>query len=165
MKINKQLVKRLITSLCVLIVMQTLFAGCLTLEGCASSDTETCPYVIDNQRMEIGKSNNICEYAGVYFTLFNNAKKTIVKTKISFLLFDSEGKSPFIGSNCITSEYDGAIEQGQSEDVAVGLDNYISTVPDEPYQVDYFYVSEIDYSDGTSWKDPWGMFAQREAVE
>ena len=39
------------------------------------------------------------------------------------------------------------------------LDDYISEMPDEAYQIDFLYVSKIEYDDGGVWEDPYGVHA------
>ena len=135
------------------------------LLSCTSMESLTCPYLIENPRVELGESEGSYKYAGMRFSLFNESEKTIENFTMSFMLYDSDGNSPFLGSNCIVSKCKWRIQPGAENDFVISLDPYISVLPDEPYQIDYIYLREICYSDGSSWKDPFGMYCMREAYE
>lgn len=135
--------------------------------GCSTTDNQSfsCPYIISNPHVELGKKSNVHEFAGTYFTFYNDSDKTVTEYTVSFLLYDDEGKNPFIGSNCVVEKI--AMEQKPHEarEAIVNLDSYLSVVPDEPYVIDFMYIREIRYSDGSSWSDPWGMYAVKEVYE
>lgn len=133
--------------------------------SCASTDAFSCPYVIENPRVELGKKEDICEFAGACFTVYNGSEKTISDYTISFMLYDDAGNNPFIGSNCVIEKI--ALEEKpyEAREVIISLDSYLSVVPDEPYTIDFMYLREIHYSDGTVWSDPFGMYAVKEIYE
>ena len=137
----------------------------LIFTACETTYRFSCPYEISNPHVEIGESNGDYNFAGMHFSVFNDSSKTVSGFTISFLLYDSEGNNPFIGSNCIVSKCEIEIDGGQISDFVINLDPYISLVPDEPFIVDFIYLREIHYIDGTSWKDPYGMYCIRESHE
>ena len=135
------------------------------IQGCATLENMTCPYVIDNPHVEVGEKNSYHRYAGAYLTVFNDSEKTIQQYTVSFMLYDSDGEIPFTGTNCVVAECTKEIAPKTEEEFVVSLDSFISVVPDEPYVIDYLYLREITYTDGTNWKDPFGMYALREVNE
>ena len=137
----------------------------MTFISCESTDNFSCPYIISNPHVEIGECEDKYKFAGLHFGLFNDSDKEISSFTVSFMLYDSDGKNPFTLSNCIVSKCLWPVRSGSLIDFVVDLDSYISLVPDEPYQVDGIYIREIRYSDGSSWKDPYGMFCIREEFE
>ncbi|MBR4463996.1 MAG: hypothetical protein IKS40_05240 [Treponema sp.] len=141
------------------ILILTSFQSCSTLESLG------CPYLIDNPHVEIGQKYTYHKYAGAYLTVFNDSKKTIKKYTVSFMLYDSDGNIPFMGTNCVVANCESPIPPYEEETFIVNLDSFIPSVPDEPYLMDYLYLREIIYTDGSSWKDPFGMYAVREAIE
>ncbi len=145
--------------ICVLCVFCGIFSGCST------TGLLSCPYVVANPRVELGKLGETHEFAGAYFTLFNDSEKTISKYTVSFLLYDDEGNNPFIGSNCVVEKIAAETLPHESKDFVISLDSYLSTVPDEPYEIDFIYLREILYSDGSVWSDPFGMYAVKEVYE
>ncbi|MBQ4379332.1 MAG: hypothetical protein II821_09075 [Treponema sp.] len=133
--------------------------------SCCTTDILSAPYVISNPHVETGSIDEKYNYAGMHFSLFNDSEKTIRSFTISFMLYDSEGNNPFIGSNCIVSKCEEMIEAGAAGDFVISLDQYISVVPDEAYLTDFVYIREICYTDLSVWKDPYGMYCVREAYE
>ena len=133
--------------------------------SCGTTDVLSCPYVIANPCVELGEIDNQQSIAGMHFSFLNESEKDIDSFTLSFMLYDSDGKNPFIGSNCIVAKCDWSVRAGAFLDFIISLDSYISVVPDEPFVVDYLYVREIRYSDGSQWRDPYGMYCVREAYE
>jgi len=133
--------------------------------SCSSLLNENAPYLIANQKVELGKVENQYDFAGTSFTLYNSSEKDISSFTVSFLLYTSDGNNPFIGSNNIIATINDDIPAGSSKDVILSLDKYISIVPEEPFQIDFMYIRKLSYSDGSSWKDPFGMYSSREIVE
>lgn len=125
----------------------------------------SCPYIISDPKVVMGKNENIHEFAGAYFTLFNNNKKMINKFSVSMLLYDSEGNNPFVGSNCIVSTFERNILPTEIQNFVLPLDPYLSVVPKENYQIGFMYLREIHYADGSVWTDPFGMFAIKEIFD
>jgi len=137
----------------------------LVLSGCSTLESLSCPYLIDNAHVEIGQKYTYHKYAGAYLTVFNDSKKTIQNYTVSFMLYDSDGSVPFTGTNCVVAKSDSKILPHEEETFIVNLDSFISFVPDEPYVMDFIYIREITYTDGSLWKDPFGMYAAREVNE
>ncbi len=148
--------------ICFFSVMALFVAALLS---CGTVDSLSCPYVISNPHVELGELEDSYNFAGMHFSLFNESEKTIEDFTMSFMLYDSDGNNPFIGSNCIVSKCTWKMNPGAVTDFVINLDPYISSVPEEAYLIDYIYLREISYTDGTSWKDPFGMYCVREAYE
>ena len=133
--------------------------------SCTSTEAFNCPYLISNPRVELGEFEDQHNYAGMHFSLYNKSSQTIKSFTLSCMLYDEDGNNPFVGSNCIVSKCRWDLESGKSIDFVINLDPYISRVPDEAFIVDYIYLREINYADGSSWKDPYGMYCIREREE
>ena len=133
--------------------------------SCCTTEALSSPYLISNPHIELGEYENAHNFAGMYFSFYNGSDKKIENFTLSFLLYDSDGNNPFVGSNCIVSKCEWPIQSGSSIDFIINLDPYISVVPSEEYQIDYLYVRQITYEDGSVWRDPYGMYCVREAVE
>lgn len=146
--------------------LRFLFWGILLcFVSCETTESLSCPYVLANPEVKLGESDDSQRFAGMSFSVFNDSEKVIERFTVSFMLYDSEGKNPFVGSNCIVSRCDCHILPGAVEKFTVSLDSFISVVPEEPYLVDFLYLREIRYSDGSSWSDPYGMYCVREIQE
>ena len=155
----KNCVKQMVLKIAVVFVFSFAFFSCET------TDSFSCPYLISNSHVELGEKEGAHNFAGMYFSLYNESEKTIDNFTMSFMLYDSDGNNPFVGSNCIVSKCAWCIAGGAVTDFVINLDPHLSVVPDEPYIVDYIYLREIQYTDGSSWKDPYGMYCVQEAYE
>lgn len=144
----------------------TAFA-CLTclFSSCVTAGAFSCPYTVTSPRVELSSPEDSRSLAGMRLSFFNGADKTVESLTLSFMLYDSDGSNPFLGSNCIVAKCGQEVPPFSDIELVVELDPYISAVPDEPYTVDYLYVREIRYDDGSVWSDPYGMYSVREAYE
>lgn len=143
-----------------------VFLGVLwLLSACSTIDSLTCPYLIAHPHVEIGEKYTYHKYAGAYLTVYNDSDKTISAYTVSFMLYDADGSVPFVGTNCVVAEYEKEIAPRTEDECIVNLDSFISVVPDEPYKIDFLYLRKITYTDGSTWSDPFGMYAQGEGEE
>ena len=161
-----------------LILGGILTAIFLVFFSCCTTDALSCPYLISNPRVVLGEKNENVEsddtdeqtvenykFVGMHFSVFNDTKKIVKNFTVSFMLYDSDGNNPFIGSNCIVSKCEQEIPSEEVSDFVINLDSYISEVPNEPYVADFIYLREIKYDDGSVWRDPYGMYCVRESQE
>lgn len=145
-------------SYCVIIFIVTA----LYFTGCVSMQKSVCPYSIEKPRMVLGASPSNHQFAGVYFTLCNESEKTIESCTVSFLVYDEEGENPFTSSNCVIERVEIEEEPYEVRMVIVNLDGYLTVIPDDAYKIDSIYLQKIQYTDGSSWTDPFGMYALKE---
>lgn len=140
-----------------LLLKSILLCGIVTFFGCSgfAAELKTVPYQISGE-MVLGPSKNFLN-AGFDFEFYNKSEKKINDFTIVFYLFDEDGNPPSTGKNNFVFKISSSIEPGEELSSSVSLDKYLSYVPDEPYEVDYLYVSSITYSDGTQWSDPFGF--------
>ncbi len=148
---------------------KSFFAGLalaiLAFSSCSTFASMECPYVIEKPHVFLGKVEGKHNFAGAYFNVFNDSQKTVDSLTFSFMIYDKDGQNPFLGSNNIVSKCDDFIAGLSSKEFCVNLDSHLSVVPDEPYLIDFLYLREIHYSDGSTWSDPFGMYSSREAFE
>lgn len=111
------------------------------------------PYSIVGE-MEI---NQKTEEAFLEYTFCNDSKKVVKDFTIVFYVFDSDGDVPLKNKNNIVVRIQ--TEVGAKEELSdkIKLNEYLSYIPEEPFFVDYLYVSSIDYIEGTLWNDPFGF--------
>jgi hypothetical protein len=75
------------------------------------------------------------------------------------MVYDAETKrSPFIGSNTIKVTHNGTVAPGEKILFITSLDPYTHIAPSKPYIIDFFYISRIEYSDGSAWEDKYGVY-------
>ena len=111
------------------------------------------PYSIVGE-MEI---NQKTEEAFLEYTFCNDSKKVVKDFTIVFYVFDSDGDVPLKNKNNIVVRI--KTEVGAKEELSdkIKLNEYLSYIPEEPFFVDYLYVSSINYIEGTLWNDPFGF--------
>lgn len=111
------------------------------------------PYSIVGE-MEI---NQKTEEAFLEYTFCNDSKKVVKDFTIVFYVFDSDGDVPLKNKNNIVVRIQ--TEVGAKEELSdkIMLNEYLSYIPEEPFFVDYLYVSSINYIEGTLWNDPFGF--------
>jgi hypothetical protein len=111
------------------------------------------PYSIVGE-MEI---NQKTEEAFLEYTFCNDSKKVVKDFTIVFYVFDSDGDVPLKNKNNIVVRIQ--MEVGAKEELSdkIKLNEYLSYIPEEPFFVDYLYVSSINYIEGTLWNDLFGF--------
>ena len=111
------------------------------------------PYSIVGE-MEIDQKT---EEAFLEYTFCNDSKKVVKDFTIVFYVFDSDGDVPLKNKNNIVVRI--KTEVGAKEELSdkIMLNEYLSYIPEEPFFVDYLYVSSINYIEGTLWNDPFGF--------
>jgi hypothetical protein len=78
------------------------------------------------------------------------------------MLFDARTQtSPFTGSNIFEIKKLIFISPSENKEVVLSLDRFIHIAPTEPYLIDFFYISRIEYSDGSIWADKHGVYGIR----
>lgn len=133
-----------------------LFVLCILLmPGCSLVAGESAPYIIDGKM--VVESSSKYEAAGFEFYFINKSNKQIKNFTMVFYIYDEEGNPPGLGKNNIVINVASSIKAGESLSGCVSLDSYISEIPEEPYTVDYLYVSKITYEDNSVWDDPFGF--------
>ena len=127
------------------------------------SPSEVPPFVITKPVVEITERINYFKCAGIVFKFLNNAEESVDNITVSFMLFDTKTQaSPFTGSNVFEIEKQGFVASGENREICISLDHFIYIAPTEPYLIDFFYVSEIQYTDGSIWQDKHGKFRVRD---
>jgi hypothetical protein len=117
------------------------------------------PYIISKPSCVIGYRDAYYRFVGIEFGFTNITEKTIVSINISCMVFDADtSKNPFIGSNLLKLSYSGSIAPQSTKEMIISLDRYIYVAPDKPYLIDFFYIAEIKYEDGSSWSDMLGIY-------
>lgn len=132
-----------------LITISLLFCSC-TLYG-----NNKVPYLLEGE-ITIEESSNY-EYAGLNLSLYNKSELDIKGVTVVFYLFDQDGNVPSIGRNNIVLNMELEVAAGKKLDCCIPMDNYLYEIPEYPYQVDYLYLSKIQYTDGSIWVDPFGI--------
>lgn len=128
------------------------------LSSCAM-ESLGAPFVIGKPRCDVGEKSGCYLVAGIEFDLYNTDSRDIRSFSVSAMVYDREtGQNPFIGNNRVTATFTGILSGNSKGSFSVSLDPFLHSVPSEPFIVDFFYVSGIDYADGTRWTDENGLY-------
>lgn len=96
---------------------------------------------------------------GVYFDFLNTAKTAVQTLEIKMTLFDSKTNEPaFNGKGMITVYFSGSVESLEQKTIYIPLDEYIPFEDNRKFKIDLFYISRVLYSDGTEWRDYFGIY-------
>jgi len=130
--------------------------------GCDALKADNPPYAISKPVSIAGAKEGYYNFAGIEFTLYNAAEREIAGIEVSCMVYDSETKkSPIIGSNSLRFKSRIAIPPNNAQAMALSLDPYVYSAPQNPWLIDFLYISSISYSDGSSWKDSTGAYYSR----
>jgi hypothetical protein len=129
-----------------------------TLLSCVS-ESEPPPFVIGKPVCIIAAKPGYYAFGGIEFEFLNISDKKISGMNISFMVYDADTRrNPFIGSNLIKLRFGGDIAPHESKKLIISLDNYMYAAPVKPYIIDFFYIAEINYADGSRWEDTAGVY-------
>ena len=130
----------------------------LFFAGCKGYSLDTVPYLINGTFV---MEDNSPDYSicGVDFYLMNKSQKEIEKISLVFYLFDKDGEPAYECRNKISAEVEKVLGAGEDCNFCISLDKYLNSIPEDSLQVDYPYLSRIEYEDGSVWEDPFGMVA------
>jgi hypothetical protein len=143
----------------IVLIAATLFIAC---DGLIPATGDLPPFVITKPVMEITERPYQYFYAGIAFNFLNNSDAYVDRIIVSFMLFDAKTQgSPFTGNNKFEIAKHDMVFPGENKEMFISLDRYIYTAPSEPYVIDFFYVSEIHYTDGGTWEDRQGKYRVR----
>ena len=128
----------------------------------SASPVELPPFVISKPAFEIIERPYHFRYAGIVFKFFNQAEEIVDKITVSFLLFDSRTLgNPFMGSNKFEITIQDIVFPDENKELTISLDRFIHIAPTDPYLIDFFYIYEIHYVNGSVWQDKYGKYRVR----
>lgn len=135
------------------------FIAALPFSSCSLEPVSAPPYVIGKPVCVIGEKTDCYLAAGIEFDFYNIDSRDISSFSVSAMVYDRDtGENPFIGSNRVTADFSGLLSGNSKASFAVSLDPYMYAVPASPYVIDFFYVTRIEYADGSSWTDENGIY-------
>jgi hypothetical protein len=129
----------------------------LCFSGISVFGKSKLPYMIDAE-MEI---DDCAQYqiAGLNFNFWNKGKSKVREFTMVFCMYDEDGNPLALGKSNVVINVHALIDSGEFYEGTVSLDRFLLEMPEEPYQIDYLYVSRIVYDDDSVWTDPFGLQA------
>ena len=132
----------------------------LFFSSCALYGKSSAPYIVKGEMIleseNIDEEQNF-ELGGMNVYFFNKESKPVTEFTIVFTLFDQDGEPISIGRSSIVATIRKTVDPLTSFNCCLSLDQNLCEVPEEPYTVDYLYVSRIVYEDGSQWTDAFGL--------
>ena len=108
-----------------------------------------------------GAHDNACILGGVFFDFYNKAGVEVSSIEVRMNVYDKKNNQPaFPGIGTITAKIKQPVSGFQKKSFCISLDEYITVASD--LMVDHFYVSRVNYKDGSEWKDYFGFYSQSE---
>lgn len=144
-----------------LIISSFILLSCSQIE----SYGEYPEFTISEPEYVSGSVENFCKLGGILFSFYNKSPKRIEELQVKMSVYNPETKTcAFINVGVITSTLCSSINSGETRQLCISLDDYITVIPNDGYLIDLFYVSKILYADGSSWKDALGVYATSNGV-
>jgi hypothetical protein len=119
------------------------------------SDENQIPYLISGD-IELSESDSYC----LDYKFYNNSGKNVYAFTLVLFVYDEDGNPPpYCSSNFVINVASVVSSYSYSED-KIDLKPYIVEVNEVYYNIDYIYISNIVYEDGSVWSDPLGFSIQ-----
>ena len=139
--------------------MKRLFVCALVFVSAAflfSKDSkEKLPYAINGIIGENEESSS--NQKTLELSFYNLSKKEISGFTAVMFIFNQEGNSVLKNKNSLVLKFEEMVLPGEDLTLYVDLNSYIYDTEDESYEIEYLYVSIIEYCDGSYWYDPFGL--------
>ena len=152
----------------IFLALAVLLTACADISGIIvdlppPTPTEMPPFVVTRPVFEITERPFYFKYAGIVFKFLNNSGNIVERITVSFMLFDAQTQdSPFIGSNKFEIRISDTVFPNENKEIIISLDRFIYIAPREPCLINFFYIAEIQYVDGSVWQDKYGKFRVRD---
>ena len=132
---------------------------CLCLVICAFVSflfaKEKLPYAIYGLVSE--NEENGSDQKTLELSFYNLSNKEVSDFTAVMFVFDQEGNSVLKNKNSLVLKFEESVLPGENLTVLVPMDSYVYDAEEEYFEIEYLYVSIIEYSDGTFWYDPFGL--------
>ena len=116
---------------------------------------EKLPYAINGI---IGENEeNASNQKTLELSFYNLSKKEISGFTAVMFIFDQEGNSVLKNKNSLVLKFEEMVLPGEDLTLYFDLNSYNYDTEDESYEIEYLYVSIIEYCDGSYWYDPFGL--------
>lgn len=149
----------MIHSKCLFIIFPLLL---FMVSGCSdnASDITKPPFSVTQPEYKDSSKDSRCVLGGVYFNFYNRGECSVAYIETRMNVYDRKTrKTAFTGYGTIESGSSVKIRKNETRQLCVSLDQYITVKALEGYYIDQFYISRIEFEDGTVWEDNFGLYA------
>ena len=137
-------------------------AAAVLLSSCISQlwDVGTPPYAITKPVYRIAGPDDVCSLGGIFFDFYNKSEKEVVFIETCMNVYNNQtGNLAFPGAGGLHSGASYIIKQTQTKNLCIPLDEYLCQLETTSLCVDNFFISKIEYADGSIWQDKTGAYA------
>ncbi|MBR1405203.1 MAG: hypothetical protein IJ558_13650 [Treponema sp.] len=133
------------------------FLCAIFLCGCASFSFFDCPYEITSLDI-IHTPEAEDDVLVVHFLFENLMNRPVEACTVSFILYDDEGNTLALGSEAIVESVRESVGSNEACLIRVVVPSSRFDTTATHFRIDYFYLRDIHYADGSIWRDPYGRF-------
>ena len=144
-----------------LLVFEILVAVLLSA-GCPGGllSTGTPPYSITTPACRMAGPDDQCSVGGVFFDFLNKSEKEVIFIETCMNIFNLQsGQLAFAGAGGLSCRSSCSIPVKQTKKLCIPLDEYLWQMDFSQLCIDNFFIRRIEYADGTSWQDNFGVYA------
>ena len=137
-------------------------ATAVFLAGCHMQfwDISSPPYAITKPIYKFAGPDDVCTLGGVFFDFYNKSEKEIVFIQACMNVFDKKTSEPaFEGSVGFLSGAPCILKSREKKNLCIPLDDYLCQMENQSFVVDNFFITRIEYADGTFWQDTIGVYS------
>jgi hypothetical protein len=125
-------------------------AGLFFVSAC-SMEQSLLPCAFSAPRAIIGAREGLWNSAGIDFDFANTSGKTVDSVSLFFAVFPVNGQNPFMrDSGILKAVVTARILPGEKKTLSIPLDERLSSIPEGTFIVDFFSVTKLVWSDGSS---------------
>ena len=133
-----------------------VFGIIVLCSSCNATVSFWSPYSVTESHVVVGKEIGVHKFAGAYIDVVNNSDRVIQSGVVSFMVFDSNGKSCGIPS-LLSASVDLGLMPGEEKQIILSLDDVLGANVDRTYKLDFVHFTRLNYEDGSCWIDPLGV--------
>ena len=151
-----------------LFLLLEISAAAALVTGCPSQlwEAESPPYAITTPVYRIAGPDDLCTLGGVFLDFYNKSEKEVVFIETCMNVFNRKtGELAFEGAGGMLSESICLLQSHERKSLCIPLDEFIWQLDSPSFIVDNFFITRIEYSDGTTWQDKVGVYTSKYGEE
>ena len=126
---------------------------------CCTLLSETPPFRYISARLTAGERPGCHHLLGIEYRLLNSSPRDIVAFAAAFCLYETGDEECLArGTEECRISFEGRIAAGSEAEICTSLDSVVYYLPSGGLVAEQFRVTDVTFSDGTSWRDAWGTF-------
>lgn len=145
------------TTLCI-IFAGICISSCGALRGAFCA--EPCPYIASAPEIVLAQKDGVCGYAYAVFEFYNDTGLAVEAVSCSLRIYDEDNAQTLNADNIVTACASAGVPARSKKEIFISLDDVLYDEGAGTYTAERFYISRIEYADGSVWEDTWGIHAR-----